>query len=265
MQLRRCGLHPAWRGRVAALAPWAGRCWAMSGCSRAFMGAAASVAGIFGSIGWSSSCCGLVPHTEHACRVPACCLQTFIKVVNYQHMMPTRYTLEVRKDYCRHSPGIGRACCCWGHCCCGVVCRGGRTAARCRLIREAALAGQVPRRLPALCWKSASKARCGGLPQQGCIIASLMAPAPAAIAPSGGPQGRGDHGVHRQQHQEGGGQQGGQGAAGGEVQERQEPVRGRAEGACAGSWRARGAGGAGAAGGSCPLAGALARTRAGAG
>ena len=23
------------------------------------------------------------------------CLQTFIKVVNYQHMMPTRYTLDV--------------------------------------------------------------------------------------------------------------------------------------------------------------------------
>lgn len=25
-------------------------------------------------------------------------MQTFIKVVNYQHMMPTRYTLEVRRQ-----------------------------------------------------------------------------------------------------------------------------------------------------------------------
>lgn len=46
-----------------------------------------------------------LPAKLHAARLALLvCVQTFIKVVNYQHMMPTRYTLEVRRQ-CASSSG----------------------------------------------------------------------------------------------------------------------------------------------------------------
>ena len=152
--------------------------------------------------------------------------QTFIKVVNYQHMMPTRYTLEVRPPA-------------------GAPRRSGRRRAQ----RQRRGGGAA--QLPALCLVGARPAvasAAAGRAAADCSTAPLSSP------PSGGPQGRGDARVRRQQHQEGGGQQGGQGAAGGEVQERQEPVRGGVESGGRGA-PAGAAGGIGAGQGRAVLSG----------
>lgn len=39
--------------------------------------------------------------------MPGCCVQTFIKAVNYQHIMPTRYTLDVDLKSCVPADVLG--------------------------------------------------------------------------------------------------------------------------------------------------------------